>query len=169
MIGEILAETDLPKGTFSILPCSNDDASQLVEDERIALLSFTGGLVGWELKARAGKKKVTLELGGNAACIVDADPGASLDHVVERLVFGAYYQSGQSCISVQRIHAHRDIHDALKKKLQARVKSLAMGDPREEKTFIGPMIDEDAAERLEGWISAARKACLLYTSPSPRD
>lgn len=168
LIGEILAETDLPKGTFSILPCSNDDASQLVEDERIALLSFTGGLVGWELKARAGKKKVTLELGGNAACIVDADPGASLDHVVERLVFGAYYQSGQSCISVQRIHAHRDIHDALKKKLQARVKSLAMGDPREEKTFIGPMIDEDAAKRLESWIAAARKAGAKVLAGGPR-
>ncbi|HST45764.1 MAG TPA: aldehyde dehydrogenase family protein, partial [Luteimonas sp.] len=86
IIGEVLAETDLPKGAFSILPCSNDDAGLLVEDERIALLSFTGGMVGWDLKARAGRKKVTLELGGNAACIVDDDPGASLDHVVERLV-----------------------------------------------------------------------------------
>jgi len=75
IIGEVLAETDLPKGAFSILPCSNDDAGLLVEDERIKLLSFTGGLVGWDLKARAGKKKVVLELGGNAACIVDDDPG----------------------------------------------------------------------------------------------
>ena len=106
IIGEVLAETGLPKGAFSILPCSNDDAAQLVEDERIALLSFTGGLVGWELKARAGRKKVVLELGGNAACIVDEDPGADLDSVVERLVSGAYYQSGQSCIGVQSIHAH---------------------------------------------------------------
>ena len=157
IIAEVLAETDLPKGAFSVMPCSNDDAAQLVEDERIALLSFTGGLVGWELKARAGRKKVTLELGGNAACIVDSDPGASLEHVVERLVFGAYYQSGQSCISVQRIYAHSDIHDALRRKLKAAVAKLRMGDPRNEKVFIGPMIDEEAARRVEGWIAAARK------------
>ena len=157
IIGEVLAETDLPKGAFSILPCSNDDAGLLVEDERIALLSFTGGLVGWDLKARAGRKKVVLELGGNAACIVDADPGQSLDAVVERLVFGAYYQSGQSCISVQRIHVHRSIYQKLTKKLAAAVGKLKMGDPRDEKVFIGPMIDEDAARRVADWIDAARK------------
>src|SRR5687768_260372 len=157
IIAEILAETNLPKGAFSILACSNDDAAQLVEDERIALLSFTGGLVGWDLKARAGRKKVTLELGGNAACIVDDDPGVSLDHVVERLVFGAYYQSGQSCISVQRIYAHADIHDKLRKKLKAAVGKLRMGDPRDEDVFIGPMIDEAAAIRVESWIAAAVK------------
>ena len=155
IIGEVLAETDLPAGAFSILPCSNDDAAALVEDERIALLSFTGGLVGWELKARAGRKKVTLELGGNAACIVDANPGRSLDAVVERLVFGAYYQSGQSCISVQRIIAHRSIADALADRLAAAVRELAMGDPREASTFIGPVIDEAAAQRIDAWIDAA--------------
>ncbi|MEN1928536.1 aldehyde dehydrogenase family protein [Luteimonas sp. MJ250] len=158
IIAGVLAETDLPKGAFSVLPCSNDDAAQLVEDERLALLSFTGGLIGWELKARAGKKKVTLELGGNAACIIDADPGADLDHVVERLVSGAYYQSGQSCISVQRIIAHADIYPALRRKLKAAVGKLTMGDPRDERTFIGPMIDEAAAERVEQWIRDARKA-----------
>ncbi|HVR80524.1 MAG TPA: aldehyde dehydrogenase family protein [Luteimonas sp.] len=157
IIGEVLAETDLPKGAFSVLPCSNDDAAGLVEDERIALLSFTGGLIGWELKARAGRKKVVLELGGNAACIVDADPGADLDFVVERLVSGAYYQSGQSCISVQRIYAHADIHDKLRKKLKAAVRELRMGDPRDEHTFIGPMVDEAAAMRVEQWIADAVK------------
>ncbi|HEY0504343.1 MAG TPA: aldehyde dehydrogenase family protein [Lysobacter sp.] len=157
IIGEILAETDLPKGAFSVLACSNDDAAQLVEDERVALLSFTGGLIGWDLKARAGRKKVTLELGGNAACIVDADPGVPLDHVVERMIFGAYYQSGQSCISVQRIYAHADIYDKLRRKLKAAVAKLRMGDPRDESTFIGPMIDEAAARRVESWIAAARK------------
>ena len=158
IIGEVLAETDLPKGAFSILPCSNDDAAALVEDDRIALLSFTGGLLGWDLKARAGRKKVTLELGGNAACIVDADPGRPLDEVVERLVFGAYYQSGQSCISVQRILAHRDIVDRLKKKMAAAVRNLRSGNPREESTAIGPMIDEDAAKRVDAWIDAALQA-----------
>ncbi len=155
IIGEVLAETGLPKGAFSILPCSNDDTGLLVEDERIALLSFTGGLVGWELKARAGRKKVVLELGGNAACIVDADPGRPLDEVVARLVSGAYYQSGQSCIGVQRIHVHADLYATLKKKLKAAIGKLRMGDPRDEDVFIGPMIDEAAAIRVEQWIAAA--------------
>jgi acyl-CoA reductase-like NAD-dependent aldehyde dehydrogenase len=158
IIGEVLADTDLPAGAFSILPCSNEDAAALVSDERIALLSFTGGLVGWDLKAKAGRKKVTLELGGNAACIVDADPGADLDHVVERLVFGAYYQSGQSCISVQRILVHRDLHDALRRKLASAVRKLRCGDPRDEATFIGPVIDEDAARRIDAWMDDAVKA-----------
>jgi acyl-CoA reductase-like NAD-dependent aldehyde dehydrogenase len=157
IIGEILAETDLPSGAFSVLVCSNEDASLLVEDERIKLLSFTGGLIGWDLKARAGKKKVTLELGGNAACIIDDDPGIDLDAVVDRVVFGAYYQSGQSCISVQRILAHANVYEKLRKKLKAAVAKLKAGDPRDEKTFIGPMVDEAAAQRVESWIKAAKK------------
>lgn len=157
IIGEVLAQTDLPRGAFSIMPCSNDDAGLLVEDERIKLLSFTGGLVGWELKARAGKKKVILELGGNAACIVDADPGRDLDEVVQRLVLGSYYQSGQSCIGVQRIYVHSAVYDKLRKKLKAAVGKLVAGDPKDKKTFIGPMIDEDAAKRVESWIAAAKK------------
>jgi acyl-CoA reductase-like NAD-dependent aldehyde dehydrogenase len=169
IIAEVLAETDLPKGAFSVFPCSNEDANALVEDERIALLSFTGGLVGWDLKARAGRKKVTLELGGNAACIVDADPGASLDHVVERLVFGAYYQSGQSCISVQRIVAHEAVYEKLRRRLKAAVGRLRMGDPRDERTFIGPMIDEDAAKRVERWIADARKAGAKRLAGGARD
>lgn len=168
IIAEVLAETDLPEGAFSVLCCSNEDASLLVEDERIKLLSFTGGLIGWDLKARAGKKKVTLELGGNAACIVDADPGASLDHVVERLVFGAYYQSGQSCISVQRIYAHADIHDKLRRKLKAAIGKLRMGDPRDEGVFIGPVVDEDAAKRIQAWIDAALKRGAKRINGGPR-
>ena len=155
IIGEVLAETDLPPGAFSILPCSNEDAAALVEDERIALFSFTGGEVGWELKARAGRKKVVLELGGNAACIVDADPGRELDEVVSRLVSGAYYQSGQSCISVQRILAHSSVYDALRERLRTAVGALASGDPHQEETFIGPMIDEEAACRVEEWVAEA--------------
>jgi len=155
IIGEVLAETDLPRGAFSILPCSNEDAGLLVEDERIALLSFTGGLVGWDLKARAGRKKVTLELGGNAACIVDEDPGQSLDKVVERMVFGAYYQSGQSCISVQRILVHSAIYAKFRKKMTEAVAKLRMGDPKDEKVFIGPVVDEEAAKRIDAWMEAA--------------
>jgi acyl-CoA reductase-like NAD-dependent aldehyde dehydrogenase len=168
IIAQVLAETDLPPGAFSVLPCSNDDAGRLVEDDRIALLSFTGGLVGWDLKARAGRKKVTLELGGNAACIVDADPGLPLDAVVERLVSGAYYQSGQSCISVQRIFAHARIHALLRDKLQIAIAKLHMGDPRDEAVFIGPMIDVDAAKRVESWIADAVDAGAGVLVGGPR-
>jgi len=155
IIGEVLAETNLPEGAFSILPCSTDDAAPLVEDDRIALLSFTGGQVGWKLKARAGRKKVTLELGGNAACIVDADPGVPTDTLIERLVFGAYYQSGQSCISVQRLYVHRQAYDAVRARLVAAVGALRAGDPRDDAVSIGPVIDEAAAQRIERWIDEA--------------
>ena len=157
IIGEVLAETDLPKGAFSILTLDGKHSAPLVEDERFRLLSFTGGQVGWELKARAGRKKVVLELGGNAACIVDADQGPHLDRVVERLVFGAFYQSGQSCIGVQRIYAHADVYEALKKKLVIATKKLKAGDPKKKDVFLGPMIDEAAAERLHDWIVEAKK------------
>ncbi|GAB2571172.1 aldehyde dehydrogenase family protein [Dyella jejuensis] len=158
IIGEVLAETDLPKGAFSILTLDGKRAAPLVEDERLKLLSFTGGQVGWDLKAQAGRKKVTLELGGNAACIVDADQQPRLDQVIERLIFGAFYQSGQSCISVQRIYAHASIYELLKKHLVEAVKQLKAGDPKNKDVFLGPMIDEAAAERLENWIEEARKA-----------
>ncbi len=157
IIGEILAETDLPDGAFSILPCSRDGAELFTTDERLKLLSFTGSpAVGWDLKAKAGKKKVTLELGGNAAVVVDED--ADLKDAVERIVFGAFYQSGQSCIGVQRILIHEKVYDNFKKLLVKQTKALKMGDPRDEKTFIGPVISESEAERLESWIEEAVKA-----------
>ena len=156
LIGEVLAETDLPQGAFSILPCSRDGAELFTTDERIKLLSFTGSPeVGWALKAKAGKKKVTLELGGNAACIVDAD--ADIDFVAQRLVFGAFYQSGQSCISVQRILVHDSIYQLVKEKLVAATQQLVMGDPIQENTFIGPMISEKEAQRLATWIDDAKQ------------
>lgn len=154
-LGEWLAECDLPDGAFSILPCQNDDASLLVEDERIAVLSFTGGLIGWALKARAGKKRVVLELGGNAACIVDADPGASLDHLVARIVAGAFGQAGQSCISVQRLIVHRDLLPAITPRLVDAVRALPVGDPSDPRTVVGPMISAGAADRLDALIDDA--------------
>ena len=154
LIGEVMAETDLPAGAFSILPASRDGADLLTTDERLKLLSFTGSPdVGWALKARAGKKPVVLELGGNAACIVDAD--ASLDDTVERVVFGAFYQSGQSCISVQRILVHASIYEEFRDALVGKVKSLIIGDPKDENTFIGPVISEKDAQRLESWVREA--------------
>jgi acyl-CoA reductase-like NAD-dependent aldehyde dehydrogenase len=159
IIGEVMAETDLPKGAFSILPAHRDGADLFTTDERFKLLSFTGSPgVGWDLKARAGKKKVVLELGGNAAVIVDGDQREKLDFVVDRLAFGAFYQSGQSCIHVQRILAHASIYDALREKMIAKTKSLKMGDPKDESTFVGPMISESESKRLAGWMNEAVSA-----------
>ena len=158
IMGEVLAECDvLPEGAFSILPASRDGADLFTTDDRLKLLSFTGSPgVGWDLKTRAGKKKVVLELGGNAAVIVDRD--ADLDHALERIVFGAFYQSGQSCIGVQRIIIHADIYDEFKAMLVRKTRSLKAGDPKKRDTFIGPMISEKEAVRLKGWIDLAVEA-----------
>jgi acyl-CoA reductase-like NAD-dependent aldehyde dehydrogenase len=154
IMGEVLAETDLPKGAFSILPAHREGADLFTEDDRLKLLSFTGSPgVGWDLKAKAGKKKVVLELGGNAAVIIDHD--ADLDDALERVIFGAFYQSGQSCIGVQRILIHADIYDRFRDMLVARTKALVAGDPKDRNTFIGPMISEGEAKRLDGWIQEA--------------
>lgn len=157
LIGEVLAETRLPKGAFSILPCRRDSADLLTDDPRLKLLSFTGSPeVGWQLKARAGKKPVVLELGGNAACVVDKD--WDLDDAVKRIIIGAFYQSGQSCIGVQRIYVHADIYEPFKTKLVAATKALKSGDPKNPATFIGPMISEGEAVRLHNWIQQALEA-----------
>jgi len=162
IIGEVLAETALPKGAFSILPAHRDGADLFTEDDRLKLLSFTGSPgVGWDLKARAGKKKVVLELGGNAAVIVDRD--ANLDDALERVIFGAFYQSGQSCIGVQRILIQADVYDRFRDMLVARTRTLVAGDPKDRSTFLGPMIDTKEAARLDDWIreAIARGATLL--------
>jgi acyl-CoA reductase-like NAD-dependent aldehyde dehydrogenase len=167
-LGEILAETDLPEGAFSILPLNTSDADAMVEDERIKKLSFTGSTkVGWALRDRARKKHVTLELGGNAACIVERD--ADLDDAVERNVFGGYYQSGQSCISVQRIFVHESVYGPFREKFVPAVKALKMGDPRNDETFIGPMISEDDAKRIERTIQEAVKRGAKLLTGGRRD
>jgi acyl-CoA reductase-like NAD-dependent aldehyde dehydrogenase len=154
IMGEVLAETDLPVGAFSILPASRDGADLFTEDDRLKLLSFTGSPdVGWALKAKAGKKKVVLELGGNAAVIIDHD--ADLDDALERVTFGAFYQSGQSCIGVQRIIIHEKVYDQFRDMLVAKAKTLVCGNPHDRSTFIGPMIDVKEAARLDGWIQEA--------------
>ncbi|MBE9397094.1 aldehyde dehydrogenase family protein [Pontibacterium sp. N1Y112] len=161
IIGEVLAETNLPEGAFSVLPCHRGGADLFTTDDRLKLLSFTGSPdVGWQLKAKAGKKPVVLELGGNAACVVDE--GTDLDDATARIVFGAYYQSGQSCISVQRIMVHDSLYDEMRDKLTAAVKALPMGDPKDENTFIGPMISEKEATRLHDWVvDAVEKGSTL--------
>lgn len=168
LIGEILAETDLPEGAFSILPCSRDGADLFTTDDRLKLLSFTGSpSVGWDLKARAGKKKVILELGGNAAVVVDQD--TDLDDAIERIIFGAFYQSGQSCIGVQRIIMHESIYQKCRDRLVLAAKKLQKGKPSDEDTFIGPMISEGEAQRLDTWIQAAQEAGAKILCGGHRD
>ena len=168
VIGEILAETNLPKGAFSILPCRRDSADLLTEDDRLKLLSFTGSPdVGWKLKARAGKKPVILELGGNAACVVDND--WDLDDAVARVIIGAFYQSGQSCIGVQRLFVHSDVYDTFKEKLLVKTNALKSGDPKDPETFIGPMISEGEATRLHSWITDAQERGATLLCGGERD
>ena len=154
VIGEILAETSLPPGAFSILPCRRDGAALFTTDPRLKLLSFTGSQdVGWALKSKAGKKKVVLELGGNAAVIVDE--GTDIDDAVQRITIGAFYQSGQSCIGVQRILVHTSIAEHFEQKLVAATQALKSGDPKDPSTFVGPMISDREASRLHSWINEA--------------
>ena len=168
IVGEVLAETDLPEGAFSILPCRLADAGPFSTDERLKLLSFTGSpKVGWQLKRDAGKKRVLLELGGNAAVVVDRD--ADLDDVVERIRIGAFYQSGQSCISVQRIVIHESIYDELKARLVEDARGLKMGNPQEESTFVGPIISHKEAERIEKWVQSAVSAGATLLCGGGRD
>ncbi|OUR89097.1 aldehyde dehydrogenase [Gammaproteobacteria bacterium 42_54_T18] len=168
IIGEVLAETNLPEGAFSVLPCRRNGADLFTEDERLKLLSFTGSPdVGWALKAKAGKKPVVLELGGNAACVVDQD--ADIDDAVTRIVFGAFYQSGQSCIGVQRIYLHEKIYAEGKEKLVRATQALTMGDPKDPETFIGPMISEKEASRLDAWVKEAVDAGATMLCGGTRD
>ncbi len=156
-MAEVLAETDLPKGAWSILPCERQVADVLVTDDRLKMLSFTGSdQVGWDMKARAGRKKVTLELGGNAAVMIEPDTEIN-DALLDRLIAGAYGHAGQVCISVQRILLHKDIYTAFKKAFLARVKTLMAADPNLSSTICGPMIKEAEAKRLKKWIKQAEK------------
>lgn len=157
LLGEILAETELPKGAFSILPLTVEDAEPLVTDERIKLLSFTGSqTVGWKLKNLAGKKKVSLELGGNAAAVVDAD--ADLDHAVKHIVAGGFAYAGQSCISTQRVIVHEKVYDAFRDKLVDAASKVKSGDTKDPESVVGPVISRADADRLESWFERAEQA-----------
>ena len=171
ILGEILAETDLPDGAFSILPMNSKDADALVEDDRLVKLSFTGSTqVGWALKAKAKKKHITMELGGNAGVIIDETlTDEDLDDAVDRTVFGAFYQSGQSCIGVQRIYVHQQVYDRFRDRLVEKTKATQAGDPHEEETFVGPMISEDDAKRVEQWVREAVRAGATLLCGGERD
>ena len=153
-LATLAIEAGWPLEAISVLPCNNEVASKLVEDERITMLSFTGSAaVGWQLKARVPRKRVTLELGGNAAVVVCAD--ADLDLAAQRIIAGGFSYAGQSCISVQRVYAHNSLHTALIERLQAALASWIPADPALDSTRVGPMISAAAAERAEQWIASA--------------
>jgi acyl-CoA reductase-like NAD-dependent aldehyde dehydrogenase len=162
-----LEETDLPKGAVSVLPMDRPTGDRMVSDERFKLLSFTGSpSVGWKMKAEAGKKKVVLELGGNAGAIVDET--ADLDWAVERLVYGAFAYAGQVCISVQRIYVVGDIYDEFERRFAERVRRVKVGDPLDPATDLGPMVDERAVERTHGWVTdALRDGARAIVAGSP--
>jgi len=131
-------------------------------------LSFTGSdEVGWQLKAKAGKKKVVLELGGNAACVVDET--ADLEDAAERMITGAFYQSGQSCIGVQRILVQESVYDKFRDLFVEKTRQLKMGDPKDEETFIGPVISDSDGERLKNWIDEAVEAGARLLCGGGRD
>jgi acyl-CoA reductase-like NAD-dependent aldehyde dehydrogenase len=154
-LAQIVLEAGWPEGGIAVVPSSTVDAAPLVEDDRIKLLTFTGSpAVGWSLKARAGRKRVTLELGGNAAVIVVR--GADVSFAAERIAWGATVQSGQSCISVQRVYVHDDVWHELVPQLVERVNGLVAGDPLDESTDVGPLIDESAVERVGEWLEEAK-------------
>jgi acyl-CoA reductase-like NAD-dependent aldehyde dehydrogenase len=158
LLGEILAETDLPAGSWSILPVDNETSSQLVQDPRLPVVSFTGSVpVGWSIRDSVPRKHVALELGGNGAVLVCPD-WTDLDFAAQRIATFAMYQAGQSCISVQRVYAHSSVFDALQEKVLSQVSALRTGDPRAEGVDVGPMITLDAAARVESWVSAAVSA-----------
>ncbi|PYX83658.1 MAG: aldehyde dehydrogenase [Acidobacteria bacterium] len=154
LLAEAVQQAGWPDGGLNILPLSNEDAGLLVADERIKLISFTGSAtVGWAIKRNAGKKKVVLELGGNAGVIVHSD--ADLTYAAERCVAGGFAYAGQTCISVQRILVERSVYGKFTDALLAGVKKLTLGDPLEEATDVGPLIRESDAARAVDWVQEA--------------
>ena len=163
LLGEVLAECGAPAGQVSFLPFGHQHVGPLLRDPRVKMLSFTGGVdVGWKLKSEAVKQKITLELGGNAACVVE--PDSDWRRHAEKMVVGAFAYAGQSCISVQRIFVHESIYGEFREVFLAQVREKAVaGDPRDIKTLVGPMITKAALENVVAWVKDAvsRGARLL--------
>lgn len=172
LLGGLLAETDLPDGSWSVLPVPNAAMDSLVADERLPVVSFTGsGPVGWQIRDAAPRKHVTLELGGNAAVILCADfaSDADLDWAAERVAVFGTYQGGQSCVSVQRVLVHESLRLRFIERLEERVRSMVGGDPRKPDTDVGPLIDESAARRVEEWVAEAQHGGATILCGGRRD
>ncbi len=153
-VGEIIEQAGVPAGSVSIVPMTRELGDRMVADERFKLLTFTGSpAVGWAMKAKAGNKRVVLELGGNAGVVVDRS--ADLDWAVKRILVGAFSYAGQVCISVQRLFVHADVMDAFLERLIAGARALKVGDPLDPATDLGPMVDEQAARRTQAWVDEA--------------
>ncbi len=164
---EMIDEVGLPKGAVSIMPMNREVGDRLVTDDRYKMLSFTGSPdVGWDMKARAGRKKVVLELGGNAGVIIDED--ADLDFAAQRVLTGAFAYAGQVCISVQRVFIHDAVFNTFSEKLVAAAEGIRRGDPADQTTTLGPMIDEKAVNRIHEWVQAAvREGATILTGGNP--
>jgi aldehyde dehydrogenase (NAD+) len=153
-LAEFFAETDLPKGMLQVLPVSSKVADGMARDERYRKISFTGSAeIGWYLKGLDPKKRVTLELGGNAGVIVHAD--ADLDFAAQRIAYGGYYQAGQSCISVQRVLVSSEVYDDFTARLVKQIESLKVGDPLDPTVDVGPVIQRKEVDRLTEWVNEA--------------
>jgi len=156
-LANLMHEAGLPAGALSVLPMTRETGDLLVQDDRYRLLTFTGSAeVGWAMKARAGRKKVVLELGGNAAVIVDE--GADVEVAAERVTTGGFSYAGQSCISVQRVYVHEAVWDGWLAAFLPRVESLVVGDPMDERTTVGPLITGGDVDRIETWVREAEEA-----------
>lgn len=157
LLAEIIDKTELPKGAFSVIPCNRETGNILVTDSRFKKLTFTGSPeVGWEMKAKCGRKKITLELGGNAAAIVA--PSCKLEETIKKTVSGAFAYSGQVCIHLQRVYVHESIFNEFTNKFIAEAKKLKQGSPLDSNTDISAMIDIKNAERVESWINEAKNS-----------
>jgi glyceraldehyde-3-phosphate dehydrogenase (NADP+) len=169
ILGEIVTEAGLPGGLLNILPLPGADVEPVIDDERIKKVSFTGSdAIGWELKKKYPKKKVTLELGGNAATIIDEDP-PDLDFAASRNAWGAFYQAGQSCISVQRMYVHEKTFDKFISRFVEETRKLRLGDPMLEDTDVGPVIDSGSADRIMKWVEDALSNGAKLISGGNRD
>ncbi|MEU5403057.1 aldehyde dehydrogenase family protein [Streptomyces sp. NPDC005963] len=172
ILGELLAETELPVGSWSVLPVPNDRMPALVQDERLPVISFTGsGPVGYAIMDSVPRKHCTLELGGNGAAVVldDWTSEQDLDWAATRMATFSNYQGGQSCISVQRVIADASVYDRLLPKLVAAVEAQVTGDPADDATDVGPLVSEDAAKRVESWVDEAVQAGAKLLAGGKRD
>ncbi|MBA2725577.1 MAG: aldehyde dehydrogenase family protein [Actinobacteria bacterium] len=153
-LGELFLETDLPPAMYSVIPISGSETSKIAADERIKKITFTGSSdVGWGLKEKGVKQAITLELGGNAGLIVHSD--ADLESAAQRTAFGGFYQAGQSCIAVQRVLVHESVSAAFSRLLADEVGKLKTGDPMDDETEVGPLIDGDSLDRVASWVEEA--------------